>query len=186
MGTVIALKTFFGLHPARWRTISAEMFFVGGFTVFGASVVLAFNRFGGLLFNSPQQFVQMLLYGIWGWLFLGTGIWAAGRIVVARVGSNADQPTLLKALTSVGFAHRPVLVLGAVLFISTGLLQVNGPGLVVAVIALGVWFPTLLALSVQHSRYIELRDACVVVAVPYALWLAIIGRHLISQVAHLL
>lgn len=183
---MIAFKTFFGLHPQRWRTITAEMFFVAAFTVFGASVVLTFNRFGGLIFNSPQQFAQMLLYGIWGWLALGTGVWIAGRIVVDKVGSNADQPSLIKTLTSVGFAHRPVLMLGAVLFVSTGLLQITGPGLVVAVLAFGLWFPALLTLSVQHSRYIALRDALVVVAVPYALWLAVVGRHLMSQVAHLL
>ncbi len=183
---MIALKTFFGLHPQRWRTITPQMFFVGAFTVFGASVVLAFNRFGGLVFNSPQQFAQMLLFGIWGWLFLGTGIWVAGRIVVDKVSSNADQPSLVKTLTTVGFAHRPVLILGAVLFISAGLLQVTGPGLVVAVVAFGVWFPALLTLSVQHSRYIELRDALVVVVIPYAIWLAVVGRHLLGQVAHLL
>lgn len=182
----VFFKTFFALHPQRWRSITADMFFVGAFTVFGASLVLAFNRFGGLLVNSPQRFAQLLLFGVWGWLLLGAGIWFAGRVVVDRVGSNADQPSLVKTLTSVGFAHRPVLMLGAVLFISTGLLQITGPGLVVAVIVFGVWFPALLTLSVQHSRYIELQDALMVVVVPYVLWLLIVGRHLVNQVAHLL
>lgn len=183
---MIFLKTFFALHPQRWRSITPGMFFVGGFTAFGASLVLAFNRFGGLLIDFPQRFAQMLLFGVWGWLFLGTGIWFAGRLVVDRVGSNADQPTLVKTLTSVGFAHRPILILGAVLFVSTGLLQFTGPGLVVAVFVFGVWFPALLTLSVEYSRYIERRDALMVVAVPYVLWLLIVGRHLINQIAHLL
>ncbi len=164
----------------------SNMFFVAAFTTFGASVVLAFNRFGGLFLNSPQQFVQMLLYGIWGWIVLGTALWVMGGAVVARVGSNADQPTLVTTLTTVGFAHRPVLMFGAVLFVSTGLFQVNGPGLVAAIVAFGLWFPALLTLSVQYSRYIATREAFAVVAIPYALWLAVVGRHLIGQVAHLL
>ncbi len=183
---MMAFKTFFALHPARWRTITSEMFFVGAFTAFGASFVLAFNRFGGLLLDSPRQFVQLALYGIWGWLFLGTSIWFTGRLVVDRVGSNADQPSFIKTLTTVGFAHRPLLILGAVMFFSTGLLQINGPGLVVAVLALGLWMPALLALSVQHSRYIPLTNALVAIAAPYALWLVIVARHILSQVSHLL
>lgn len=186
MAALIAFRTFFALHPERWRSIRPRMFFFGAATVLGASLVLTFSRFGGLLVNSPQEFAQMALILIWGWLFLGAAIWAIGRLVVSRVGSNADQPSLIGTLTSVGFAHRPILILGAVIFVSAGLLQTNGPGLVVAIIAFGIWLPALLVLSVQYSRYIERKAAFFVVIVPYLLWLFLIARFVLDRVSHLL
>ncbi len=186
MATMTALKTLFALHPGRWRSISAEMFFVGAFTVFGTSIVLAFNRFGGLVIHSPQEFAQLALFVVWGWLGLGASIWFIGGVVTKRVGSNADQPNLVTTLTSVGLAHRPVLMLGAVLYFFTGLLQITGPGLVFAVFAFSLWFPTLLTFSVQYSRFIPLKYAVLTVGLPYLIWLAIVGRHLLDRVAHLL
>lgn len=160
------------------------MFLFGASTVLGAAFVLSFNRFGGLVLGAPQEFLQLLVYPLWGWLGLGASIWWLGDRMVERVGSDADQPDIVTTLTSVGFAHRPLLVWGAVMFISTGLFQITGPGLVVAVIVFGLWLPYLLAMSVQHSRYISVRDAFMVVAVPYVLWLVIVGRHLLGQLSH--
>lgn len=179
-----AVKTFLALHPGRWRSIKPSMFLFGLATVVGAAFVLAFNRFGGLLLNAPQQFLQLLVYPLWGWLGLGASIWFLGGRMVERVGSNADQPNLTTTLTSVGFAHRPVLVWGAVMFVGTGLFQISGPGLVAAAIVFGIWLPWLLALSVQHSRYITFQDSFMVVTVPYLLWLVIVGRHLLGQLSH--
>ena len=179
-----ALKTFFALHPGRWRAIKPSMFLFGLTTVIGAAFVLAFNRFGGLLLDAPQQFVQLLVYPLWGWLGMGVAIWFLGARVVDRVGSNADQPTLVATLTSVGFAHRPLFVWGAVMSISTGLFQITGPGLVAAAIVFGIWMPLLLALSVQHSRYITLQQSFTVIALPYVFWLLIVGRHLLTQLSH--
>lgn len=181
-----SLRTFLALDPQRWRSITSELFFVGAFTVFGTSMVLAFNRFGALLIDAPQEFAQLGLWVIWGWIFLGTSIWWVGKFAAVREGSNADQPSLATTLTSVGFAHRPMLVLGAVIFVTTGLFRVNGPGMVVAAFVFVIWLPILLTLSVEYSRYIRAQSAFAVIALPYILWLAIFGRHVLSRIWHLL
>lgn len=180
------LRTFLAVHPQRWRSITSEVFFFGFFTVLGSSVIISFNRFGGLFIDAPQEFAQLGLTVIWGWVFLGVSIWWIGKFVAAREGSNAEQPSLATTMTSVGFAHRPIVVLGAVLFVTVGLLRINGPGLVVAIFVFAFWLPILLTLSVEYSRFIRAQAAFAVIALPYLIWLAVFGRHILSRIAHLL
>ena len=157
--------------------------------VVAASLVIAWSRFGGLAVDAPRAFLRMVLVGVWGWLGLGAGISLVGRFLsaaVALAAAGRPAPSLERTLAAVGFAHLPVLLLGVVILVGAGALQILGPSQVVAVVVFGFWFPALLVVAAGAQFGLDLLRAIVVVAVPYGCWLAFVGRHLLDQVQHLL
>ncbi len=86
----------------------------------------------------------------------------------------------------VGFAHAAVLLLAVVILVAAGALQLFGLGQIVAVVVLGFWFPALLVAATSSLFDLDPPVGVAVVALPYAIWLATVGRHLLEQVQHLL
>lgn len=178
-----------GLDRDRWVRLGRVSVWPAMVLVVAASVVLAWSRFGGLAVDAPRAFLRMVLVGVWGWLGLGSAIWLAARLLRSAgrlAGSGRSTPRLERTLAVVGFAHAPVLLLGVVIVIGAGALQLFGVGQVVAVVVFGFWFPALLVAAASHSFDLDPLRAIGVVSVPYALWLPFVGRHLLERVQHLL
>jgi hypothetical protein len=151
------------------------------------SFLMALNRFGGLAFEEPRSYLRLVLVLEWGWIALSIGVWATTNLV--RRYTAAPPPAALgleRTLTIVGIAHIPVLTLSGVIFVSAGLLQLLGPGLVTAWFVFGLWFPLALTSGVRYTVRLSFPRAILAVVVPYAAWLWIFGSHILSQLAHLL
>lgn len=174
-----------GLDDARWQRVSVRTFWTGASVAIAAAFLLALNRFGGLIVDDPRLFVRSGLIGVWGWLLLSGASWVALRIHRAISDSDA-MPSLAAMTTAVGAAHQPLVILGVVLFVFAGFFQILGPGLVVAIFALVLWFPASLTRAMRHSTDLSHLRAIGIVAVPYALWLITAGRYVIGQIQHLL
>ena len=184
----LALRVL-GLDGSRWRHVGPASFFNAVVYAVGASVVLALNRFGGLVVDTPRAFTRTTLVGVYGWLGLSLGIWliaTQGRALRAGTSSMTEHRTPLLTTISVGLAHLPILILDVVIFVAAGLFRVFGPGYIAAVFVFGFWFPALLVASTRYMYQLRLRHAAGIVVIPYLIWLATAGRHLLGQVQHLL
>lgn len=183
------VRRVLGLDRDRWARLGPMSMWPATVLAVGASLVMAWNRFGGVAADAPRAFLRLTLVGVWGWLGLAVAIWLATELVRAVSEREEDDPppaALERTLALVGLAHAPVLLLGVVIFFSAGLLQVLGPGMVVAVFVYGFWSPALLVAAVTYALDLRPLVAVVVVSVPYAVWLLVVGRHLLDQVQHLL
>jgi hypothetical protein len=177
-----------GLDRDRWVRLNRISLWTAMALVVAASVVLAWSRFGGVAVDAPQAFLRMVLVGVWGWLGLGAAIWLIVRLArrsTRHAGQGRPAP-LERTLALVGFAHAPVLLLAVVILVAAGALQVFGLGQIVAVVVLGFWFPALLVAASSYLFDLGPLIGVAVVALPYGVWLATVGRHLLQQVQHLL
>ncbi len=172
----------------RWLGVTPRSLPTGAVVAVFTAVVFAFDRFGGASFQGFRAFVRLTLVGVWGWIGLGVGIALVGivgsRLMPARVGER--RPSLQIALAGAGLAHVPVLALGGVIFFSAGMLDILGPGRLVAVVVFLVWFPATLTAATRHTNDADVAASLAMTAPVYGLWLALPGRHLIDQVQHLL
>jgi hypothetical protein len=163
-----------------WSAIALELV---------ASLLMALNRFGGLAVTEPRSVLRLVLVGVWGWLGLAVGIWAVAGLL-ARAAQAPGRPSasasLQLTLAMVGWAYVPIAALGVVILIAAGLMQLLGPGLVVGALVVGVALPAALVTGTQHVFRLRLLGAAAAVAVPYAIWLLVVARHVFIQVRHLL
>ncbi|MFQ5556827.1 MAG: hypothetical protein ACE5GB_04880 [Acidimicrobiales bacterium] len=187
--TVTSTLRVLGLDRGRWARVGPAAFWPAAALAVGASALLALNRFGGLVVETPRAFARMTLVGVYGWLGLTLTVWLIGSR--GRAQRDHDDPpwwsgSLQITLVAVGLAHLPLLVLGGVVLVSAGLFRILGPGLIVAIFVLSFWFPAALVTAARHTHRLSLRRAAAVVGMPYLLWLALVGRHLLGQIQHLL
>lgn len=148
--------------------------------VIGAYALLAFDRFGVQGVIEPRGAVRMLLAGFYGWMGLAAGSW-----LIARRVYGGPAP-FLPVVRLFGHAHLPLLLIGITIQVAAGWLQVLGPGLAVGIFGLAVWMPALLVTAVATALDLDRRSAAFVVAGPYLVWLAVVGRYLESLLGHLL
>jgi hypothetical protein len=94
--------------------------------------------------------------------------------------------SLQRAAASVTVAHFPLIILGFYIATFGAFIRNPLPGTVLAVVVFAVWMPVLLGRAMQHLTDVETVTALRLIAVPYLLWLAWIGRYLYLQVGHLL
>ena len=149
-----------GLDRGRWVRLNRVSLWPAMALVVAAPVVMAWSRFGGVAVDAPRAFLRMVLVGVWGWLGLGAAIWLIAKLVRSSTGlANQSRPAPIeRTVALVGFAHAPVLLLAVVILVAASSYLFDlGPLIGVAVVAL-----------------------------PYGVWLATVGRHLLQQVQHLL
>ncbi len=165
------------LPPRRATVVGAAVASISAFTL------LALNRFGGQGIATPRAPVRFVLTGFYSWIALAGLLWLSARFTNH---SNGSFQTLRQFVTLSGAAHFPVIVLGLVLFVSVGLFQLVGPGLVAAVFVFAFWMPAMLVAGTKWVFGLRIGRAMGVVAVPYLAWLATTGRYVLSLVGHLL
>jgi hypothetical protein len=174
---------------ARWERLTPRSVWPAIALVLVASGLMAITRVGGLVVDEPRSSLRLMLIGVWGWLGLAIGIWATGR-TLSHASATTRPPPLLTSLAltlaMVGWAHVPVIVLGLVVFVAAGLMQLLGPGLVVGAVVLAVALPVALVTGTRHVFALSWTGAAVAVVVPYAFWLLIAARHVHRQISHLL
>lgn len=178
-----------GLDRAKWVRVGPGSLWPGVAFAVSASFLMALNRFGGLIIDTPRAFTRLALVGIYGWLGLSLALWGittASYTIRPRGGGPVEPPGLTHTIAGVGIAHSPVLVLGMVIFAAANLLQILGPGKLAAMLILGFWFPAALVTAARYSHRLSWPRAVATAVVPYLLWLLVVGRHLMGQVEHLL
>ncbi len=184
-----AVPRILGLDAVKWARVGPGSIWSALTLVTTTSFLMALNRFGGLIVDTPRSFLRLMLVGVWGWLGLAGAIWlveGAARTIGDGRDGGVSVPSLQMAVAAVGLAHTPVLALGLVILVAAGLLEILGPGFVSAVFVFAFWFPAVLSAATSHTLRLSPVHALLVVLVPYLLWFAIIGRHLLDRVQHLL
>ncbi len=176
-----------GLDVQRWQRVGPHYLPSAGGIVALASFLFALLRFGGLLTEAPRAFLRLFLVGVWGWLALGLSV---AIVVTALRRRRPAAPFLfangVEALTVAGLAYLPMLFLAVVVFAAGGIIDFLGPGRVMSVFVLVLWMPAVLAVGAHHRLALTPRTAVLAVAGPYLAWLALVGRHLLDRVHHLL
>lgn len=160
-------------HAVMARLSSASL------VAMGAYAVLAFDRFGLQGLFAPRATIRMLLTGFYGWLWLAAASWVIARLVLSR---SAPFPNLFRLY---GLAHLPLLIVAITIQFFSIALQMSEPALAVAAFAFVVWMPALLVAAARQAFDLETRRALVVVALPYLVWLLVVGRSLGTQLGHL-
>jgi len=186
---MMAATRSLGLDEARRSYVGPASLGSAVIRVVAASLLFALSRFGGLVIDSPRAFTRMTLVGVYGWIGLTAGVWLGAAVLNSVTGQpdDAAQPVPLQHSSSaIGLAHMPLVILGVVIFAAGGLFELLGPGLVAAVFVLGFWFPAGLVVATRSAYQLSLARAAGVLALPYLVWLVIVGRHLMTQVQHLL
>lgn len=123
--------------------------------------------------------LRLVLVGFYGWLGLAGGVWSVARY--RRIDADFAQVFRL-----VGDAHMPIMLVAITLQLAAISLRLFGPGLAVATFTTLFWLPALLIGAIRKAYSTGLRQAAVIVAGPYLVWLASVGVTLYIQVGHLL
>lgn len=168
------------LDEDRWRWLADEAK-LGGATamVIGAYLVFAFDRFGWPDF-AVRPTARLVVTGVYGWLGLAAGCWAVMRLIGGR---SAPLPTLIR-LT--GHAHLPLLLLAIFIQVVAVMFNLTSVSRWPAFFIALFWFPAQLTHAVAGASGLERGRAAAVAAVPYGVWLAVVGRLLWRQLGHLL
>ena len=124
--------------------------------------------------------MRFLLIGIYGWLWLALASWALSRVLFRASGPVGSF------LRLTGHAHLPLLVTALIVVIVTVTFGVATVGWWPAAFAVLLWMPSMLAAAVATASDLDLRRALPVAIIPHVFWVAIVGRHLWTQLAHLL
>lgn len=182
MAALSIARRALGLDRAKWERVGPWSLRSAAAYVAVASILLAMNRFGGLVTVEPRSFVRLVLVGVWGWIGMALVAW-----IVVTTTSPAEHPHRSPAasIAIVGIAHIPLIWLAGVLFLAAGALQLLWPGLMTAAFVFTVWFPAAVFMGLRVSCGAGFVRAMVATAVSYAAWLAVIGRQLYDQLAHL-
>ena len=149
-------------------------------TAVGAFAFFAFDRFGFQAFIAPRATARILLVGFYGWIGLSLAAWLIARRVFASV------PPLSEVVRIYGYAHLPLLILAFVVQLIAVVVQVLGPSQFVAALVFVAWMPASLVAATRYLFGASLRDALLIVGVPYLVWAGLIGLYLGRQVGHLL
>lgn len=188
MAALNGLADILGVSARSWDRARGGDLGPPVFTALGAWLIMAWNRFGLQGLAAPRAAVRFILIGFYAWMGLALLLWLASR-VIARPTSGSGPPSepdpkMLIRLS--GLAHRPLVIIGLVLQVTGFFLPTAGVGLVIAVAGLALWMPAMLVGAVVWARPRPVGQALAVVAVPYFVWLVVVGRFLDSQVGHLL
>ena len=176
----------------RWARRTSGSVWSAAAIVAVAWGLIALNRLGGLSFTDPRAFVRVTLTGIWGWLALGACLWLVVRVSTRAAPTDALDDAdssvvrLERMLCVVGWAHTPIVVLAIVVFIAAGVLQILGPGLVVATVVFALFVPFALVTGVRHVAGSSIVWASAIVAIPYVVWLLVVVRNARDSIQHLL
>ncbi len=183
MAVLTASLRVLRLHERQWARIDPMSLWAGAGVAVGAALLLALARLGGLVATEPRSFFRLALVAVWGWLGLAVAIWLLSRISEAR--QPRGRPFQI-TVAAVGLAHVPLLVLAIVVFVAANMFQLLGPGLVTAWFVFAFWLPANLTMAARRAASGSTLRAIATVAVPYALWLLVVGRHLLDRIGHLL
>jgi hypothetical protein len=178
-------RIFLRVDNGTWSRAQADTLPRRMLTVVAAFVLAAWNRFGSQGFLGPRSPARMVLTGLYGWLALTVLIWFIARQREPAV-PGTEPFSLQRAAAAVTVAHFPLIILGFYIATFGAFIRNPLPGTVLAVVVFAVWMPALLGRAMQHLTDVETVTALGLVAVPYLLWLAWIGRYLYLQVGHLL
>ncbi len=169
------------LDSHTWSQVTNGTVNAGFFAVVGAFMLMTLSRFGGQILDAPRAPLRILLTGIWGWLGLSLGI-----VLLARRIEAPQRPSFGRVAASTGMAHGSLILLGMTMFAAVGILQLNGPGMVVGLFVLTFWFPAMLVAATSTLFGLRGRRAVVTALVPYLAWIAIVIAPLFRRFAHLL
>jgi hypothetical protein len=176
---------FLRVDNGTWSRVQADTLPRRVLTVVAAFTLAAWNRFGSQGFLGPRSPARMILTGVYGWLALTILVWLIARRREPAV-PGTELFSLQRAAASVTVAHFPLIILGFYIATFGAFIRNPLPGTVLAVVVFAVWMPVLLGRAMQHLTDVETVTALRLIAVPYLLWLAWIGRYLYLQVGHLL
>jgi len=169
------------LDGSTWRRISAMATPAGAaLVVFGAYVVLAFDRFGLQGFFEFRATTRLVLTGLYGWMWLVAGTWLIARFAFGWLGSARLIVPLF------GHAHLPLLLVAVLIQFSSVALSLTAPALWLAVFAGAFWLPAMLVVATRNVANLTLGQSMLAAGVPYGAWAAVVGRTLWRQLGHLL
>ncbi len=175
-----ALLRLLQIDDLTWSTIRYQELPGRVLTVFFAYGILAWNRFGLLSFTAPRAPVRFLLIGFYSWVAIAGVLWLAAR----RTSPGTVRPK--DAAIAASIVHIPLVALGFFVAIVAGFAQILGPGVILAVVVVGLWMPALLARAMHDLVGLPWARAVLPAVVIQCVWLAGTGRYLHGQVGHLL
>ena len=176
---------FLRTDVGTWTRIQVETLPRRMLTVVGAFALASWNRFGAQGFLGPRAPLRLLLIGLWGWLALSVVVWLIARTFDEDL-RNDPLYGLQRAAASMTVTHFPIIILGMYLGTFGAFIRTPIPGLILAVVVFAAWVPTLYVRAMLHLAQVDTRTAILAMIVPYALWLATVGRHLWQQLGHLI
>lgn len=168
------------LDDFRWYWLESESTMLGSAAlVTGTFLLLAFNRLGWPDF-AWRATTRFLLIGFYGWLGLSLVMFLLVRFSLRRPGSLS---TLVRL---VAHAHLPLLVAAVFIQVAGVSLDVTGVARWPAAFAGLVWMPASLTAALRAWSDLKRTEAVMAAALPYGAWAAFVGRHLWTQLEHLL
>lgn len=176
---------FLRIDKGTWARVQAETLQRRTLTVLAAFALASWNRFGIQGVLGPRAPIRLILIGVYGWLALTFAIW----LIAQRTKPSVPGPPsylVQRAAASVTVAHFPMVILGMYMATFGAFIRTPIPGTILAVLVFAIWMPALLGRALRHNTDVGEPQSLVLIAIPYALWLATIGRHLHQQVGHLL
>ncbi len=180
---------FLRIDKGTWSRATAQALPRRTLTVLGAFTLAAWNRFGSQAFLGPRAPVRMILTGIYGWLALSLVVWFIATRIDPELLHDRSH-SIRRALVAVTVAHFPLIIIGFYIATFGAFIRSPWPGTIIAILTFSFWIPTLLTRALQHLVSLDVRldrgRAMLAIAVPYIVWLLIIGRYLFQQVGHLL
>jgi len=182
VGAVTTARRVLGLHRTKWERVGPSTLASAAASVITAAMLIALNRFGALITVEPRAPARLTLVVVWGWLGMAA---VAAVVLAARASPRPQRRSLRSVVAVVGSAHVPLIWLAAVLILAAGALQLLWPGLLTALFVFGFWFPASVFTGIRISCGASLWRTVVATTVSYAAWLALVGRHLYDQLAHL-
>ena len=168
------------LDEPTWRGLSVWATPVGaGLVVLSAYLVFAFDRFGWPDF-AVRPTVRLMLTGLYGWI----GLAAASWLIARRVFASSGAASMLIRLT--GHAHLPLLFVAVFIQVVSVTLDISNMARWPALFAGLFWMPAMLVNALAVSSGLDRPRAALAVAVPYLVWVAVVGRLLWRHLHHLL
>ena len=178
---VTATVRWLRLDVDRWTRVGPQSLWSAMAIVVVTAGLLALVRFGGLVGEAPRAYLRLTLVTVWGWIALSFALVLLTRLAQPAAGWNVRTIPAV-----VGLSHVPLATLAGVTLIAGGMLEILGPGRVLAVFALAAWVPASVIVGISVTAETALRRAAAIAAVPYGLWLVLFARHVLGQVDHLL
>gem|GEM_PF-1435006 len=176
---------FLRTDVGTWTRIQVEMLPRRMLTVVAAFALAAWNRFGAQGFLGPRAPIRMLMVGLWGWLALSIIVWLIARRFDEDL-RNDPLYGIQRAAASMTVTHFPVIILGMYMATFGAFIRTPIPGFILAVAVFAGWIPALYIRAMKHLTDVDTKTAAMAMAIPYALWLATVGRYLWQLVGHLI
>lgn len=168
------------VDESTWRGLSIWATHLGAaLVVLFAYLIFAFDRFGWPD-SALRPTARFMLTGLYGWIGLTIVAWLIARLLFAASGS----PFSMIRLT--GHAHLPMLLLAVFIQVMSVTLDITNVARWPALFAGVFWMPAMLVNAVAVSTDLNRPRAAAALAVPYMLWVAVVGWPLWRQLRHLL